>query len=39
MENNNNKAPLQSGDKGPLWAILLTMGMLFVMIILKKFIG
>lgn len=40
MENNkNNYSPQQSGDKGPLWAILLTLGMLIAMIILKYFIG
>ncbi len=35
----NNGAPKQSGDKGPLWAILLTLGMLIAMLVLKYFIG
>ena len=37
MENNN--LPQKSGDKGPLWAILLTLGMLVAMLVLKYFIG
>lgn len=39
MENNNKLKPQQSGDRGALWAILLTIGMVIVMAILKKFIG
>ena len=40
MENNNEKnMSTQSGDKGALWAILLTIGMIAVMAILKHFIG
>ncbi len=40
MENNNEKRiPKHSEDKGALWAILLTLGMVAVMAILKHFIG
>lgn len=40
MENNNDtQMPKQSEDKGALWAILLTIGMVIVMAILKNFIG
>ena len=40
MENNNkNFAPKQSEDRGALWAILLTVGMVIAMAILKKFVG
>ena len=40
MENNNEtQMPKQSEDKGALWAILLTIGMVIVMAILKNFIG
>ena len=40
MENNNEKQlPKQSEDRGALWAILLTVGMVAVMAILKHFIG
>lgn len=40
MENNNeNLKPRQTEDRGALWAILLTLGMVLVMVILKQFIG
>lgn len=40
MENNNEKQmPKQSEDKGALWAILLTLGMVVVMVVLKNYIG
>ncbi len=40
MENNNeNLKPRQTADRGALWAILLTLGMVLVMVILKQFIG
>ena len=40
MENNNEKQIVeQSEDRGALWAILLTLGMVAVMAILKHFIG
>ena len=40
MENNNEKqTPTQSEDKGALWAILLTLGMVAVMAILKQLVG
>lgn len=39
MENNNNFAPKETEDRGALWAILLTIGMVIIMAILKKFIG
>ena len=40
MENNNEKQmPKQSEDKGALWAILLTLGMVVVMAVLKNYIG
>jgi hypothetical protein len=40
MENNNeNQISSQREDKGALWAILLTLGMVAVMAILKHFIG
>lgn len=40
MENNNeNNMPKQNEDRGALWAILLTIGMVAVMAILKHFIG
>ena len=40
MENNNeNNMPKQTEDRGALWAILLTLGMVAVMAILKHFIG
>ena len=37
--NNENLKPKQSEDRGALWAILLTLGMVLVMAILKHFIG
>ena len=40
MENNTEKQmPKQQEDRGALWAILLTLGMVVVMAILKHFIG
>lgn len=39
MENNEKQMPKQHEDKGVLWAILLTLGMVAVMAILKHFIG
>lgn len=40
MENNTEKhMPKQSEDRGALWAILLTIGMVAVMAILKQFVG
>ena len=39
MENNNELKPRHTEDKGALWAILLTCGMIIIMAILKKFIG
>lgn len=41
MENNNDEKnlPQQTEDKGALWAILLTIGMIVVMAVLKQFIG
>ena len=40
MENNNEKQiPRQHEDRGALWAILLTLGMVAIMAILKQFIG
>ena len=40
MENNNEKmTPKQTEDRGALWAILLTLGMIAVMAVLKQFIG
>ena len=40
MENNNEKhSPSQSEDRGALWAILLTLGMVAFMAILKQFVG
>ena len=39
MENNEKQIPKQSEDRGALWAILLTIGMVAVMAILKHFIG
>ena len=40
MENyNENLKPRQTEDRGALWAILLTLGMVLVMVILKQFIG
>lgn len=40
MENNNKKhVQNENVDKGPLWAILLTVGMLVVMILLSRYIG
>lgn len=39
MENNNELKPKQTEDRGALWAILLTIGMVVVMAILKQFIG
>ena len=40
MENNNEKQmPKQHEDRGALWAILLTLGMVVVMAILKNHIG
>lgn len=39
MENNNDFTPKGTEDRGALWAILLTIGMVIIMAILKKFIG
>ena len=40
MENNSeNFAPKQHEDKGALWAILLTIGMVIILAILKHFIN
>ena len=39
MENNEKQIPKQSEDRGALWSILLTIGMVVVMAILKHFIG
>ena len=39
MENNEKQMPKQQEDRGGLWAILLTLGMVAVMAILKYFIG
>ena len=40
MENNNeNNMPKQTEDKGALWAILMTLGMVVVMAVLKQFVG
>ena len=40
MENNSENTNIkQSVDRGALWAILLTIGMVVVMVILKQFIG
>ena len=38
MENNEEKQN-DSVDKGPLWAILLTIGMIVVMAVLSQYIG
>ena len=40
MENNTEKQmAAHSEDKGALWAILMTLGMVAIMAILKHFIG
>ena len=39
MENNEKQLPKQSEDRGALWALLLTLGMVAIMAILKYFIG
>ena len=39
MENNEKQLPKQSEDRGALWAILLTLGMVAIMAVLKHFIG
>ena len=40
MENNEEKImPKSHEDRGALWAILLTLGMIVVMVILKQFIA
>ena len=39
MENNEKQLPQQSEDRGALWAILLTIGMVLIMAVLKHFIG
>ncbi len=39
MENNEKQLPKQSEDRGALWAILLTLGLVAIMAILKHFIG
>lgn len=36
---NDKKISKQYDDKGALWAILLTIGMVIVMVVLKHFIG
>ena len=38
MENNEKQLPQQKEDRGALWAILMTLGMIAVMAILKQFI-
>ena len=38
MENNTEKMPKHSEDKGAIWAILLTIVMIVGMVILKHFI-
>lgn len=40
MENNNEKhIRNESVDRGPLWALLLTVGMIVVMAVLSWYIG
>ena len=40
MENNNEKQmPKEVHDKGALWAILFTIGMVIIMAILGRYIG
>ena len=40
MENNNEKQVRnESVDKGPLWAILLTIGMIVFMAVLSRYVG
>ena len=39
MENNEKQMPRQTEDRGALWAILLTLGMIIIMAVLKHFIG
>ena len=39
MENNEKQMPQPKDDRGALWAILLTLGMVAIMAVLKQFIG
>ena len=41
MENNNKEKHIRDKnvDKGPLWALLLTVGMIVVMAVLSRYIG
>ena len=40
MENQDEKfTPKSHEDRGALWAILLTLGMILIMVILKQFIA
>ena len=39
MENNEKQIPQQREDRGALWAILLTIGIVAIMAVLKHFIG
>jgi len=39
MENNEKQMPIHHEDRGALWAILATIGMVIIMAILKNFIG
>ena len=39
MDNKKKNMISQREDRGALWAILLTLGMVVIMAVLKKFIG
>ena len=40
MEDNNGKQlPHVSADKGPLWAILLTVAMIVIMAVISRYVG
>ena len=41
MENNNDEKHIrnESVDKGPLWALLLTVGMILVMAVLSRYVS
>ena len=39
MNNNDKNLQNKTEDKGALWAILLTLGIVVVMAVLKQFIG
>ncbi len=40
MENNKEKqTQLESVDKGPLWVILLTIGVIIFMAVLSRYVG